>query len=333
MARQLRIQVPGAFYLVSNQTQTRNGLFRSDEERALFMDCLLETCSKTGWTIHALSLTKDGYFILLESPEPNLVDGMKWFQGAFTAKINKIREKREALFERRYRSVIIDPGESDIFKTLSEYVHTAPVWTRTYKGDLQDYEWSSVKDYAASKSRRGGHIHVDRVLAAYGLKDDTSGRKKFLAAVNEVARRVGGNSLPADIADSWKPIRRGWFIGSDKFHKDLQAVIAKTRDGKVPGRTSTRNVHGEAMARNIIKAGLKVMKLKESDLTKMPLGCDEKIALATVLRQKTTISQDWISKRLRMGHRTNVSNGITKVKNDDGGKLTKLVRSIEKASL
>lgn len=331
MARQLRIQIPGAFYLVTNKSEARNGLFRDDEEKNIFMECLRETCAKTGWFIHAYSLVKDGYFLLIESPEPNLVDGMKWFQGAFTAKVNKKRNRRESLFPRRYRSVIIDPKEKGIFKSAGDYIHSAPSWNKSLKGNLSQYKWSSLKDYGSAKTKRDKLISVSKILGDAKLKDDATGRKKYVAGVNAVAKQASGSKLDPDLAAEWKPLTRGWFIGNTKFLTDLKSTITKTRAGKIPGKSSTKNTHGEAMARNIIKAGLRAMKLKESDLGKLPLGCDQKIALASVLRNKTTISQDWISKKLKMGHRTNVSNGINKVREDDGGSLAKLARSIEKS--
>lgn len=332
MARQLRIQLSGACYLVSNKSESRNGLFRSDSERQIFIDCLLETCEKTGWIVHSYSLVKDGYFLLLETPEPNLVDGMKWFQGAFTAKVNKLRNRRESLFQRRYRSVIIDPKAKDnVFRAAADYVHTAPALNKSAKGDLAAYEWSSLKDYASAKTKRAKWVTVDKILKDAGLKDDAAGRMKYVNHVTDVAKRASGSKPDPEIVLEWKNLKRGWYIGSDKFLNDLTGAIAKAKAGKVSGKSSPKNIHGEAMAKNIIQSGLKAIKIKESDLAKLPLGSDYKIALATVLRDRTTISQDWISKKLKMGHRTNVSNGITKVKADDGGSLTKLVRAIEKS--
>ena len=331
MARQLRIQVSGAFYLVTNKSEARNGLFRDDDERRIFLDCLMETCNKTGWKIHAYSLVKEGYFLLLECPEPNLVDGMKWFQGAFTAKVNKKRNRRESLFPRRYRSVIIDPKAKGIFKAAGDFIHSAPVWNKSTKANLANFKWSSLLDYKAPKSKRAKWIQTSKILGDSKLKDDTTGRKKYYQQVSSAGKMASGSHIDEELAAEWKPLQRGWFYGSKKFHQDLLSNIAKARAGKTPGKSSPKNTHGEAMARNIIKSGLKALKLTEAKLNKLPLGADEKIALASVLRNKTTISQDWISKKLKMGHRTNVSNGITKVKNDETGTLAKLVRAIEKA--
>lgn len=331
MARQLRLQVPGAIYLVSNKTETRNGLFRDDVERQIFLDCLTDSCVKTGWLIHSWALVKDGFFLLVECPEPNLVDGMKWFQGAFTAKVNKLREKRESLFARRYRSLILDPNDQNILKSASEYVHASPLFTRSHKGSLSSYAWTSLPQITSAKNKRPTWLATDSILSCFGLKDDPNGRKNLLSHLDAMAAKFGGSTIPEPWATDWKPLKRGWFVGSEKFHKDLLAQLAKLKEGKAPAKASTKNNHGELMARAIVKAGLKALNLKESELAKMPLGCDEKIVIASILRQKTTISQDWISQKLKMGHRTNVSNGITRVKTDPDGSLTRMVRTVEKS--
>jgi REP element-mobilizing transposase RayT len=43
-----------------------------------------EACAKTGWRIHAYVLMGNHYHLLVETPEGNLVAGMKWLQGAYT---------------------------------------------------------------------------------------------------------------------------------------------------------------------------------------------------------------------------------------------------------
>lgn len=331
MARQLRLQVPGAIYLVSNKTETRNGLFRDDVERQIFLDCLTDSCEKTGWLIHSWALVKDGFFLLVECPEPNLVDGMKWFQGAFTAKVNKLRAKRESLFARRYRSIILDPKDQKILKSSVEYVHASPLFTRSHKGSLSSYNWTSLPLITGSKNKRPGWLSTDLVLSSFGVKDDPIGRKNFLSHLDAMAVKFGSNTVPEPWATDWKSFKRGWFVGSEKFEKELLSQLAKLKEGKTPAKSSSKNCHGEPMARAIVKAGLKALNLKESDLAKMPLGCDEKIVIASVLRQKTTISQDWISQKLKMGHRTNVSNGITRVKTDADGSLTRMVKTVEKS--
>jgi REP element-mobilizing transposase RayT len=54
------------------------------KDRKLFLETLGEACQKTGWRIHAYVLMGNHYHLLVETPEPNLVAGMKWLQGTYT---------------------------------------------------------------------------------------------------------------------------------------------------------------------------------------------------------------------------------------------------------
>jgi REP element-mobilizing transposase RayT len=45
---------------------------------------------QTGWQVHAYVLMSNHYHLLLETPEANLVEGMRWFQSAYTQRFNSI---------------------------------------------------------------------------------------------------------------------------------------------------------------------------------------------------------------------------------------------------
>jgi putative transposase len=55
-----------------------------DGDRSMWLATLSEACRRTGWRIHAWALMSNHYHLLLETPEPNLVGGMKWLQGTYT---------------------------------------------------------------------------------------------------------------------------------------------------------------------------------------------------------------------------------------------------------
>ena len=53
MARKLRIQYSGAIYHCMSRGNHRADIFRSDDDRELFLDTLAEARAKTGCQIHA----------------------------------------------------------------------------------------------------------------------------------------------------------------------------------------------------------------------------------------------------------------------------------------
>ena len=52
-------------------------LFQDDQDRQRFLEKLGEACAKTGFRIHACVLMGNYYHLLLQTPEGNLVAGMK----------------------------------------------------------------------------------------------------------------------------------------------------------------------------------------------------------------------------------------------------------------
>ena len=78
MARKLRIQYPGAIYHVMNQGERREAIFEDDEDRERRLQTLTEACEKTGWQVHAYCLMRNHFYLIIETPQPNLVAGMKW---------------------------------------------------------------------------------------------------------------------------------------------------------------------------------------------------------------------------------------------------------------
>ena len=85
MARKLRIQYPGAIYHVMNRGDRQEPIFGDDRDRQRFLETLTEACEKTGWQVHAFCLMSNHFHLVVETPQPNLVAGMKWFLGTYTA--------------------------------------------------------------------------------------------------------------------------------------------------------------------------------------------------------------------------------------------------------
>ena len=88
MGRPIRVQYPDAVYHVTARGNQGDKIFLDDQDRHTFLATIGEACEKTGWNIHAYVLMSNHYHLLLQTPEPNLVDGMKWLQGTYTQRFN-----------------------------------------------------------------------------------------------------------------------------------------------------------------------------------------------------------------------------------------------------
>jgi REP element-mobilizing transposase RayT len=78
MARKLRIQYPGAIYHVMNRRDRREAIFADDADRERWLQTLTEACEKTGWEVHAYCVMRNPFHLVIETPQHNLVAGMKW---------------------------------------------------------------------------------------------------------------------------------------------------------------------------------------------------------------------------------------------------------------
>src|SRR5581483_11406430 len=83
MARKLRVQYSGAIYHVMSRGNRQERIFLDDQDRQKFLQTLGEACQKTGWQVHAYCLMSNHFHVVVETPQPNLVDGMKWFLGTY----------------------------------------------------------------------------------------------------------------------------------------------------------------------------------------------------------------------------------------------------------
>ena len=135
------------------------------------------------------------YHLLVETPQPNLVPGMRWFQTTYTVRFNRPHRVSGHLFQGRYKAIVVDPEESGYFALLSDYIHLNPVRAGmiSLQDRLYDFAWSSYRWYVA-KAERPEWFEPCRVLGELGLEDTAPGRKRYAErmrarAVDEVAQR------------------------------------------------------------------------------------------------------------------------------------------------
>src|SRR5205823_7979346 len=92
MARNLRMEYAGAIYHVINRGDRREPIFRDDQDRQRFLETLGEACRKAGWEVQGWCLMNNHFHLVMETPQANLVAGMKWFLGTFTSRFNHRHE-------------------------------------------------------------------------------------------------------------------------------------------------------------------------------------------------------------------------------------------------
>jgi len=94
MARRIRVEYEGALYHVINRGNYRRDVFATPGAAAAFETTLGEACARHAWLVHAYVVMGNHYHVALETPRPNLVDGMHWLQSTFATRFNRYRAER-----------------------------------------------------------------------------------------------------------------------------------------------------------------------------------------------------------------------------------------------
>jgi hypothetical protein len=101
----------------------------------------------------------------------------------------------------------------------------------------------------------------------------------------------------------------GWYIGSAEFRERLLDKIEGLASGD-NFRSDQKRAHNEAMAERLLATALPVLGLTEEALLGMKANRLEKQAVAWLLKSETTVTGEWLSSRLRLGHASNCSRAL-----------------------
>jgi putative transposase len=67
------------------------------------------------------------FHLVVETPEANLVEGMRWLLSSYTIRLNCRHQLVGHLFSGRYKSPLVEATGEQYFKTVCDYVHLNPV--------------------------------------------------------------------------------------------------------------------------------------------------------------------------------------------------------------
>jgi len=301
MPRQVRREFAGAIYHVMNRGDRREAIFRDEQDRRLFLDTLTEACRKTEWQIHAYCLMRNHFHLVVETPQANLVVGMKWLLGVYTKRFNIRHQECGHLFAGRYKALHVEGSGDGYLRTVGDYVHLNPARAGLLRAaqPLETFAWSSYGDYLRPARRRPVWLRVDRLLGEKGIpKDSAAGRREF-ARQTETRRRE-------DLTGEFRPVERGWWLGSEEFRQELLALAEGRLKATHYGEE--RREAQEAKALRLLREEMGRLGWEEGSLGQAGKGDERKVRLAARLREETTMSLKWIAQHLEMGSWTYVSN-------------------------
>src|SRR2546430_16776726 len=114
MGHLLREEEPGAIYHVMARRVDRRPLFVDGSDYETYTRLLAMVTRRQGWRLLCYCLMPNHVHLLVETPEPNLGNGMQLLQSRYALAFNERHVRIGALFERRFKSPKVKSDEAFI---------------------------------------------------------------------------------------------------------------------------------------------------------------------------------------------------------------------------
>ena len=219
MARQLRLEYPGALYHLTARGNEQQTIFHDDVDRQQFVRLFGQEILQQRWRCYAYCLMGNHYHLLVETPEPNLSRGMRRLNGRDTQRFNWRHQRVGHLLQGRFKSLVVE--RDTYLLELCRYVVLNPVRAGMVVTP-QEWPWSS---YVATSGLRTAPAWLDAagLLSLFDRNQDAARQ----AYTRFVADGIGGPS-------PWPQIAGQIFLGSPTFLERVAALLPDTRPENVP---------------------------------------------------------------------------------------------------
>lgn len=292
MPRKLRLEFPGACYHVINRGNYRAWVFQDDAAKAAFECVVFDACRRFGWTLHAFVVMGNHYHLAVGTPQGNLVAGMQLLQATFANRFNRLRGERGHLFQGRYKSLLVEPGEA--LGQVCHYLHLNPVRAGIVSAERAgQFRFSSLWYLTRPKLRPKFLAFGAALLAAGHLADNRAGWRSYADFLAWHA-----SDGPAGKTAAYASMSRGWALGSEAFKQGLlrdHAVAAEARAWESSG------VHEIRAARWQAALDAALARIPQPERTATHKSAPWKVALAAHLRATTDVPNGWLAEQLGMG--------------------------------
>lgn len=293
MARRLRLQYEGARYHIINRGNYRSAVFGTAGAAKAFEAVLGEACQRYGWLLHAYAIMRNHFHLALETPRPNLVDGIHWLQSTYATRFNRLRSEQGHLFQGRYQSLLVQ--DAAVLVRLINYIHLNPVRAGIVPLEqVAAFRWGSLTRFI--KGPRLPGLTATDLLGQLGLSDTAEGWARYVAYLIELAKD------PAEQQRlGFDKISRGWAIGTQAWRKAV--ALEQTHLAVTAGIASDelRDIK-EAAWRQALDTALQEWTKTLTDVERDPKKARWKIEIATRLRRQAGAPYRWIASALNTGN-------------------------------
>lgn len=228
MARPLRIEFPGAVYLVASRSEGHEPIYRDDQDRSAQIETIARAMDRFDAEVLAYCQMDDRFHLVLHTRRANLSRLMRHVNGVYTQAFNRRHGLAGPLFRGRFKAIVVD-REAHLL-ALCRSVERSPV-AAGWVAQPDQWPWSSCRAHL-------GQAVTPPWLDSDGLHGYLLGRPVGTARDRRRATQRYATLLArAEHALPWESALRGQiFLGDADFMARMQALATAGRRAalKVP---------------------------------------------------------------------------------------------------
>lgn len=261
MARQARIEYPGALHHVRSRGNRGERIFLDDTDRRHFLELLAEAVRRYGWLIYAWVLMDNHYHMAIETPRPNLSHGMRWLLGSYVTWFNKRHGLTGHLLGDRFHSDLVE--KETYLRELVRYIVLNPVRAKMVARP-EEYAWSSYRATCGLEPAPEW-LALERLAPHFGEPDSWQGNYR-----GYVEEKLGSDER------LWDHRVNGIYLGSEPWLLEVRKLVeSKLRTDEHP--RAHREVGRPKMA-TIVAAVATAFETTETAIRKGRGGAAREIA-------------------------------------------------------
>lgn len=194
MPRAPRLLVPNGIYHVTARGTRGTAIYTDRRDLGRFIELFGHAVERYDWCCAAYCLMTNHFHLLIETPQPNLSDGMQRLNALYAQWFNARHAVEGHLFERRFHAVLVESEWH--FVELCRYLPLNPVRAGLCT-DPGDWPWSS---FGATTGQVAAprFLTVSRLLGHFG-EDPAAARLRFRAFVDDGAPRREEQGSPGHV--------------------------------------------------------------------------------------------------------------------------------------
>jgi REP element-mobilizing transposase RayT len=293
MARQLRIQYPGAYYHVTSRGNERQDIYRDHSDYDRFLEILAESLDIFNVSLFTYACMTNHFHLFLTTPDGNLSEFMRHFNITYTSAFNRRHNRSGHLYQGRYKSFLVDAD--NYVKEVSRYIHLNPVRIKEHAGKpveekiklLGKHRYSSFGGYIHLKDR-AHFVNYRKVLEGFG-GDTPEGRERY--------RRFVYDGLAGDLEHFPEMGKKRGMVGDPAFVKSIRDTF---RDNAFSGshreRPQLKDVRNGWMPEDLIRTVSRITGEDEKAICRRGKNSMDRAILMELLYRFCNITQPEIGR-------------------------------------